>query len=83
VAPAQEAQADWVPAPTCVNASAWETFWLDYAKAENRCGETLRIKIIWAWAEDTACYSVVDGGNLTSSRSRAWTDPRFDGVALC
>ena len=58
------------PAPSCVSLSQWETSTPVYSKARayNGCSGTQRYRIIWAWADDTSCYSIGPGGYLDSSR---------------
>lgn len=46
----------------------------------NGCSYTIHAKIIWAFASDTACYTLSPGEQLNSSRSGL---ARFDGAVSC
>jgi hypothetical protein len=46
----------------------------------NNCSYTVHAKIIWAFASDTACYTLRPGDRLDSNRSGL---ARFDGAVSC
>ncbi|MBP2326741.1 hypothetical protein JOF56_007126 [Kibdelosporangium banguiense] len=46
----------------------------------NRCSYTIHAKILWAFAPDTACYTLGPGGRLDSTRG---FPARFDGAVSC
>jgi hypothetical protein len=46
----------------------------------NKCTYTIHAKIIWAFAADTACYTLNAGQRLDSHRA---APARFDGAVSC
>jgi hypothetical protein len=46
----------------------------------NTCSYTVHAKILWAFAADTACYTLNPGEQLDSNRSGL---ARFDGAVSC
>ncbi|WP_146183436.1 hypothetical protein [Corynebacterium liangguodongii] len=62
-------------APSCINA-VWEK---GFVQVYNNCGFDLRIKVVMAFAPDSACHLVVDG--TRHNISFAWG--RIDRVELC
>ncbi|MFD1047039.1 hypothetical protein ACFQ1S_16540, partial [Kibdelosporangium lantanae] len=51
-----------------------------HAWVTNNCSYTVHAKIIWAFAPDTACYTLNPGDRLDSYRSGL---ARFDGAVSC
>jgi hypothetical protein len=51
-----------------------------FAWVDNYCSYTIHAKIIWAFAPDTACYTLAPGESLESSRGGL---ARFDGAVSC
>lgn len=83
---AAQARAAGVPAPSCVKVESGRTGDSSWVHVSNGCGETVRLKILWNYAYDTACFSVPDGRWLMSSRDEAffpWQTPSLQGVELC
>lgn len=69
------------PAPFCVKGWVKRGIVTQTGYAENKCGYTLRLKIIWAFGADGACATVEDRHTLTS---KVAVEPRrFDGVGTC
>lgn len=38
-----------------------------YARITNNCGKTVRVQVIWDWAQDSSCYSLGAGKVFTAS----------------
>ncbi len=60
-------------APSCVNLTQSKVVRsgapdLKVARATNSCSGTQRFRMIWAWAADGSCQSVVPGGWIEESR---------------
>lgn len=65
--------------PSCVDVTTW-TDWYDFAKVTNNCSTTKYVKVIWAFAADTACTKLTSGSGITAYRGRA---ARYDGTVTC
>jgi hypothetical protein len=75
-----------VLAPQCFSLAQWDQktgpfSWKSWAKSVNFCRGTYRIRFIWAWAGDTACYSIPPGWGLSSWR--AGKPPYVSEIRLC
>lgn len=69
-------QAMAAPAPTCVKVDGTGRSVL----VTNRCGSTQRLKVIFAFGQDSACFTL---GNNRSVRVTSGSLARFDGINLC
>ncbi|HEX7309102.1 hypothetical protein [Lentzea sp.] len=68
-------------APSCVRVWVNRGTVTQTGHAKNECGYRLNLKIIWAWGADGACFSVDNGGEITS---KVAIEPRvFDGASTC
>jgi hypothetical protein len=61
--------------PNCVYLSQWRSGNRAYGRATNNCSYTVRLRMIWAWATDSACYSLASGWQLTGWRLHIWPLP--------
>lgn len=57
-------------APSCLKLATWKSGAWSNARVTNLCGNTQRIRVIWAYAFDTACHVVPAGYTYTSGRHR-------------
>jgi hypothetical protein len=75
-------------APGCVgvqNLSSGSTY---KVRVTNKCGNTQRVKVIWAWAPDSSCVSLKNGYYFDStgcsgSVCNVPPKPRFDRLESC
>lgn len=66
----------FAPAPSCVGLEQGRDGSTAWAKATNRCGYTVRLRMIWAWAGDGSCTSLPNNWYLRETRGAANIPPR-------
>ncbi len=64
------------PAPGCVGLSQGRNGSTAWAEATNRCGYTVRVRMIWAWAGDGACTTLPNNYYYRETRGAANIPPR-------
>jgi len=63
------------PAPGCVGLAQGRSGSTAWAEATNRCGYTVRFRMIWAWAGDGACTSLPNNWYHRETRGAANIPP--------
>jgi hypothetical protein len=68
-------------APTCVKVWVNRGIFTQTGNAQNQCGFSLNLKIVWAFGEDGPCTTVPNGVTLAN---KVPSEPRrFDGANTC
>ncbi|MCR2800167.1 MULTISPECIES: hypothetical protein [unclassified Microbacterium] len=68
-------------APTCVSVKTARTSWLRMkATVKNNCASTKRVKVVWAFANDSACMTIASGATKTHTTG---SGGRFDSLVNC
>ena len=52
-------------------------------KVKNDCATSTRVKVLWAFATDSACHKVAAGSSWTDRHLNQTGPDRWDGVASC
>lgn len=69
-------------APSCVKVVDEGRSWYGWpwVKVKNTCSTAKRVKIVWAFADDSACLTIRPGKTVKDSTGAAG---RFDGLRSC
>jgi hypothetical protein len=66
--PQSTAEAASNPAPSCVNLDQWVSSGTRHASVFNNCSYTVRVRLIWRWAEDGRCKTLTRATGYNESR---------------
>ena len=85
------APADASVAPSCVGLEQWNGWSISgarsYARVSNWCTNSVRVRMIWAWAFDGSCHDVSGapwiGSNHEYSESRGGVAPYVSRLERC
>lgn len=70
--------------PTCVTAMYSNPAGpYQNVKVKNGCAISVRVKVLWAFATDTACHKIAVGSSWTDRHLNQTGPDRWDGVASC
>lgn len=67
-------------APGCVKVHTYRHWGFPTAKVTNKCKTTQRVKVLWAFAEDSSCMTIKAGKSKTDGTG---VQGRFDGLRKC
>jgi hypothetical protein len=62
-------------APSCVELNQGRSGSTAWATATNRCGYTVRVRMIWAWASDGSCTTLYNNYYYRETRGAANIPP--------
>ena len=72
------------PVPACVTATYSNPAGpYQNVKVKNDCATSTRVKVLWAFATDSACHKVAAGSSWTDRHLNQTGPDRWDGVASC
>ena len=72
------------PVPACVTATYSNPAGpYQNVKVKNGCPVSVRVKVLWAFATDSACHKIAAGSSWTDRHLNQTGPDRWDGIASC